>query len=406
MARRPANYNTARQPVAVDQLPIMGRPLIKLLERQLARLRHADAHGNRVLHADQVVVAHLIAFFNPVVESLRIVESVFEQPRARRLFKLPEIRRSTLADAQRVFDPALLQPLVADLLGRLQRQPRAAARLDDLTRRIVAVDATFFEVAGRILWALPHNRTSRRGSVQMCLHFDVCDGVPVGFTLLPGSAHEGPELRRNIQGNTLYLLDRGYQSYRALDAVVAADSDFVVRLRQSANFAPLDKRPLTVADRSVGVQYDWLVQPSDRRQAFATPMRLVEIQLPEAAESVRLLTNRLDLAAAEIGLLYRHRWQIELFFRWLKCVVQVRHFMSESPEGMTLQLYVALIGTLLIALETGAPPNKYDYALWCLMVCGALTPREAREAMDRRRAERQRAAAWQRQYNAGKKAAH
>ena len=274
MARRKGDISRFDDAVRIGKQPIVGRRLIRVLEKQLQALRDVDSHGNRVLHYDHVVVAHLIAFFNPVVESLRVVENVFAQPRAQRLFKLPAVRRSTLSDAQRVFDPTLLQPIVADLAQRVERAPRADARLDELTRQIVAVDATFFEVAGRILWALPHNPTSGRGSMQMCLHFDVFDGVPVGFTLLGGEQHEGPELGRNIRSNTLYLLDRGYQSYERLDAITRADSDFVVRLRSSANFNVREDRPITAEDRLAGVQHDWVVTPTDRRFRFrGTPKR-------------------------------------------------------------------------------------------------------------------------------------
>lgn len=401
---RGKEHRVTREAVAGGQGPIVGRRLIRMLEQQLQHLRQAEGHGNRILHYDHVVVAHLIAFFNPLVESLRLVENVFEQPRARRLFKLPAVRRSTLSDAQRVFDPALLPPIVDDLARRVERTPRGAG-LDELTRQIVAVDATFFEVAARIVWALPHNQNATRGSVQMCLHFDVFDGVPKGFTLIPGDQYEGTELGRNIRANTLYLLDRAYQSYNRLDAIAAADSDFVVRLRRSAHFCVQDDRPLTAEDRLAGVQHDRVVTPVDRHYRFAVPVRLVEITVAGAAEPIRLLTNRLDLSAALIGQLYRHRWQIELFFRWLKCVVKQQHFLSESPTGITIQLYVALIGTLLIALEIGTRPSKYDYVMLSLVANGLLSYDEARPVMERRRAERARAAAWQRQYNARKKLA-
>ena len=334
--------------------PIVGRRLLRVLEEQLARLHAATPHGNRVLHYDHVVVAHLIAFFNPTVRTLRLVENVFDSPRARRLFKLPAVRRSTLADAQRLFDPALLQPLVDDLAERVEHRPRPAG-LDELTRRIVAVDATFFEVAGRILWALPHNRTSGRGSVQLCMPFDVVDGVPAGFTLVDGHQHEATQLGPRLQRNTLYLLDRGYQSYERLDAIAALDSDFVVRVRSSASFQTLESRPLAAADRLAGVRQDRVVTPAARHLKFQTPVRLVEIDgapsgrgagnggagetagadgAGPTASTVRLLTNRLDLPAELIGTLYRHRWQVELFFRWLKCVVDLRHFLSESPGGI------------------------------------------------------------------------
>lgn len=382
--------------------PIVGRRLLAPLEAQLRHLHQHAAHGNRVVHFDHVLVAHLVAFFNPTIATLRQIEDVFSHARVRRLFKLPAVPRSTLSDAQRVFDPRLLQRLVEDLVQRLKPAPHASG-LDELTRHIVAVDATFFEVAARIVWALPHNRTSRRGAVQMCLHFDVLDGTPVGFSLVGGNTHEATELTTRIQPGTLYLLDRGYQSYERLDQIVAQDSDFVVRLRKSANFDVLDVRPLTAADRLAGVQHDWQVRPADPHYRLLTPLRMIEISVPGEADPVRLLTNRLDLPAELIGTLYRHRWQIELFFRWLKCVVQQKHFRSESPGGMTIQLYAALIGTLLIGLEIEGRPTKYDFTQMCLVFDGWISLEEAQVVIERRRRERAHAAAWQKAYNARRK---
>jgi hypothetical protein len=379
---------------------VAGRRLIRLLEDQLAHLHRQPVHGNRTLLADHIVVAHLIAFFNPAVASLRTVEDVFEHDLARRRMRLPRVPRSTLSDAQRVFDMGLLQPLVEDLTSRLDI-PRNR-RLDELTRQIVAVDATVFQVASRIAWALPHNRTSARGAVQLCLHLDVLDGAPAGFTLIGGQQSERTQLPAALGPNRLYLLDRAYQSYRHLNKIVQSDSDFVVRLRRTAEFVVENHRPLSAADRRVGVCRDSLVRPADRHHRFGMPVRLVEISAPQSDEPLRLLTNRLDLPAEMIGLLYRHRWQIELFFRWLKCVTGLQHFLSESPNGMALQLYVAMIGTLLIALEIGARPSKYDFAQMSLVAGGWVTLDEAKAVMARRRAERARAANWQKRYRARK----
>lgn len=381
---------------------VVGRRLIRLLDDQLTHLHRQPVHGNRTLLADHIVVAHLIAFFNPAVASLRTVEDVFEHEIARRRMHLPRVPRSTLSDAQRVFDLGLLQPLVEDLARRLD-VPRNPT-LDQLTRQIVAVDASVFQVASRIAWALPHNRNSRRGAVQLCLHLDVLDGAPAGFTLIGGHQSERTQLPATLAPNRLYLLDRAYQSYQHLNKIVQIDSDFVVRLRQTASFVVEEHRPLSAEDRRLGVCRDSLVRPADRHHRFDFAARLVEIINPQLDEPLRLLTNRLDLPAEMIGLLYRHRWQIELFFRWLKCVTGLKHFLSESANGMALQLYAAMIGTLLIALEIGARPSKYDFAQMSLVASGFVTLEDAKVVMARRRAERARAAEWQKQYRARKKA--
>lgn len=384
-----------------QRAPVIGRRLIRLLDDQLVALHAQPVHGNRKLLADHIVVAHLLAFYNPAVASLRTIEDVFEHEEVRGRMRLPRVPKSTLADAQQVFDLTLLEPLVQNLSSRIGKLPHDA-RLDAITRRIVAVDASVFEVAARIAWALPRNTTSSRGAVQWCLHFDVLQGAPDGFTLIGGQESERGQLVEALSSNRLYLLDRAYQSYDHLDRIAEKGSDFVVRLRKTARFVVQDARPLTAADRRAGVVSDSVVVPAADAQCFAMPVRLVEIATPEG-EPVRLLTNRLDLAAELIGLLYRHRWQIELFFRWLKCVTQLQHFVSESPAGMALQLYVAMIGTLLIALETGSRPSKYDFAQMSLVASGMVSLESAKRVMDRRRAERARAAKRQAEKQAARK---
>ena len=141
----------------------------------------------------------------------------------------------------------------------------------------------------------------------------------------------------------------------------------------------------------------------DSRTAIQQPLRLVEIAQPDKPDQpLRLLTNRLDLPAETIGVIYRHRWQVELFFRWLKCMANFKHFYSESPQGMTLQVYIALIGTLLIAIETGARPSSYDYALMSMAVTGLAPLDQILAQAAKRRAERRRAAERQRARRAQK----
>lgn len=109
--------------------------------------------------------------------------------------------------------------------------------------------------------------------------------------------------------------------------------------------------------------------------------------------TLTLLTHRFDLSASMVALIYRHRWQIELFFRWLKCMACFKHFFCESPSGMTMQVYIAILGTLLIAVATGARPSSYDYNRMALAVAGVAPIGEVRVVADKRRAERERAAA-------------
>lgn len=392
--------------------PLVGRRLIGVLEDQLKTLGRQPCHGNRDFHFDHVVVAHLLAFFNPALKSLRNIEDVFQDRRVRKRLGTPRVPKSTLSDAQRIFDPQLLLPLMGDLKARVKIQPHDP-RLDKLTGELLAVDGSFFTVAPRIAWAVynksntpGHHAPSHKGNVRADVHFDILRGVPTYATFSGGRVAEQDQLAASLESDKFYVLDRGFQSYQLLGAIAAADSDFLVRVRGRSRFEVLKPLPLSPADLRAGVQSDAQVHiPGWRARGLRdVPLRLIEIApYDPGGEPLRLLTSRLDASAELIGLLYKHRWQVELFFRWLKCMAGFRHFYSESPEGMTLQVYVAIIGTLLIALETGARPSSYDYAMTSMVVGGLVTSASAREILARRRAERARAGAWQRAYHARKK---
>lgn len=397
------------QPVPGSEDQIVGRRFIRLIEDQLKHLHDQPVHGNRDVFLDHLVVAHLLAFFNPNVRGLRTLQDIFAHPVIRKRFNTPRLPKSTVADTQRVFDPALLLPLLQSLRERAAVQPHDP-RLDDITRKLIAVDGSFFTVAPRIAWAV-YNRSKRssKGNVRLHVQFNVLDGLPDQVTLTEGKASESRQLGHTLQADRFYIMDRGFQDYRLFKDILAAGSDFLVRLRKSARYEIIEERALTTADQAAGIRRDTVVQVGWREDQTPElpPMRLVEVHFINRKgepETMRLLTNRLDLDAWMIALIYQHRWQVELFFRWLKCTAHFNHFFSEDEGGMTLQVYVTMIGLLLIAIETGAKPSKYDLALLSAAFSGLMPMDGALEIAARRRAERKRAAEWQKAYNARKKA--
>jgi hypothetical protein len=374
---------------------VVGRRFIRLIEEELRWLRKHHDHPNRTLSYEHVVVAHLIAFFNPAMKSLRKIEDIFDLPVLRKRLGLPRVPKSTLADAQRLFDPKLILPLIASLKKRLGVHPHDA-RLDVVTQELLAVDGTFFAVAPRIVWAV-YNST-QTGSVRAHVHFDLMQGVPDQATLTAGKDGEGQQLRESLRPNCFYVADRGFQSYELFRDILSVGSSFVIRLRKTASCEVVEHRPLTAEDRAAGVGSDCAVRLGwrDDQTPKLPPLRRVEVTTVDRdgkTVTLILLTDRFDLSASMIALIYRHRWQIELFFRWLKCVACFKHFFSESPNGMTLQIYVAILGTLLIAVSTGDKPNSYDYNLMVFAVNGAAPIEEVLAVMAKRRAERERAAA-------------
>lgn len=401
--RRPKNSATERPapiPGSVDH--IVGRRFLQLIEPLLAGLREHYAHGNRTLFYDDVVVAHLLAFFNPALRGLRSIQDLFDDARVRKAFGTPRVPKSTLADAQRLFDPGMLLPLIEALKQRVGILPNPAC-LDALVSRLLAVDGSFFAVAPRIAWALYNKsarsdgRGGRKGHVRLHTHFDILRGIPDRIGLTDGQASEAQHLRGRLEPGCFYLMDRGFQTYQLLADILAASSDFLVRLRKSATAEIQELRTLTATDVAASVSEDCVVTlgwRSDQTPQLP-PLRRITLQTLNRdgqPTEIVLLTNRLDLPAHVVALLYRHRWQVELFFRWLKCMAHFEHFFCESPEGMTLQVYVTIIGTLLIALQTGAKPSKYDYALMSSALLGWTSIEYVQQAALARQAAAQRAA--------------
>ena len=87
-------------------------------------------------------------------------------------------------------------------------------------------------------------------------------------------------------------------------------------------------------------------------------------------QNTQVRTDRLDLAAELVALGYKYRWWVELFFRWLKCILGCRHLLSTSPGGVTIQVYLALIASLLVSLWTGHRPNKRTFEMLCFYFSG------------------------------------
>jgi IS4 transposase len=194
----------------------------------------------------------------------------------------------------------------------------------------------------------------------------------------------------------LYLIDRGYIEYALYQAILNARSSFVARLRGNAVFQVVETRPLSAEARAAGVESDQVVWLGGQKAGvqLKTPVRILKVHVknppahglkPRGArvngkvKTIRtsqeefdlwLVTDRLDLPAETVALLYRYRWQIEIFFRWFKCVLGCRHLLAHSPNGIRLQVYAALIASLLIVLWTGKKPNKYALQMVSLYLQG------------------------------------
>ena len=341
--------------------------------RKLLATGFGTTHGNASLTLIDAVTVMLAAFYNPVVRSQRLIEALSEQSWMQEKVAIKRIARSTFSDALKRFDPAVLKPLIAQLAKRVPGLVTRDPDLAGITRRIVAADGSYFTLAGEVVWALHHRAGGRKvSSVRLNLQLDVANFVPVAADI--SGRDEGSEAKafqRQLQPGVIYLVDRNFTNWGFLQAVLDTPSSFVVRLRKDVLFGVQESRPLTEKDQQAGVRADdlgHLTGPQSKgnegrrcRQSKAPQQVLRRVVVWDAAnqKDVILLTDLRDVPAYVIAWLYRQRWQIELFLRWLKCWAGLEHLISKSPQGITFQFYVAVIATLLLHLATGRRVSKY-----------------------------------------------
>lgn len=381
---------TSTEPVARGRKP--RRPLraadIKRLKyftpirKLLRRLhRHKDC-PNRRLHYDELLSLVLLQFFNPGLTGLRSLQQASTLGKVQKTLGMGRTSLGSLSESAARFSPELLNAIVQELAGEVQARD-APARPSGLEKElaVVAVDGTLLDALPRMAWALWLSR-ERRG-IKLVLEFDVLRSAPQAAFVSHANANEKDALRQTLSPGKLYLVDAGFAEYQLFEQIRQARSSWVGRLRDNAVWETIQERPLTEADRRAGVVLDHIVHlgcPRTRADLCA-PVRVVKVhvQSPSSAGLARrrsrvsskktfrhrpeaydllLVTDRMDLPAEVIALLFRYRWTIELFFRWLKCLLGLRRLIFESENGVTTLIYAGLIASLLVVLWTGRKPTK------------------------------------------------
>ncbi len=354
----------AQRQTPIREKDLKGLKYFKVLGSLLERL-HADATGrdhagNRRLFYDQYACLLLLFFFNPVVKSLRGIQQASMLDKVQRLFGCNRVSRGSLSEASRVFDPELLHAIIGDIAT--QAIPLVHGKEAEALRGLTAVDGSLLPALSKMAWALwldPQHRAAK-----MHIHFDVLKGIPIEATVTTGNDSETEQLRATLQAKRLYVIDRGYAEYQLFQDIIDARSDFIGRIRDNAVWTVVEERPLTAETRAAGVRSDrlvWLGGPQSG-SAFKQTLRVVEVDTGKTDAQGRpdlllLATSRLDLAAELVALGYRYRWTVELFFRWLKCILGCRHLLANSRDGVTIQVYLAIIASLLISLWIGRKPT-------------------------------------------------
>ncbi|HEX4609083.1 MAG TPA: IS4 family transposase [Urbifossiella sp.] len=367
------------------------RQLRPLLDRLHDCATARDRAHNRVLFYDHYVTLLLLYFFNPVLTSLRGLQQATHLDKVRAHVGIGRVSLGALSEATGAFDPDRLRAVVQELAGRVATTGRG--REAEALRGLTAVDGSFLPARPRMAWAVWRDDTHR--AAKLHLAFEVLTGVPVDATVTPGASSEPDQLRALLRPGRVYVIDRGYAGYPLFRDVLDAGSSFIGRVQDNTTWTRAEDRPLTPAARAAGVVRDLLVArlgTGHHADVLGRPVRVVIVRRGKpdgTTEDLWRVTDRLDLDPERIGLAYRYRWSVELFFRWFKCLLGCRHLVAADRNGVTIQVYVALIASLLVVVWTGRVPTKRMWEMIRLYVLGwaTLAEVEAYLAAQARKAE-------------------
>jgi hypothetical protein len=384
----------AREPEWTDR-DLVGFKYVDRLLPLLDRLRHLgcarDRAGHRQLHYDQYCLLVLLALFNPVVRSLRAVPQARTLRKVQQRLGCPRTSLGALSEAVAVFDPVRLEGIIGELLADVPRARAVAG--DHVPHVLTAVDGSVVRTIATLAEAayLTDKNGRPHCAWRFHTHFEIDRGVPVRMDVTSarnsGRTEEKNHLRDRLAPDRCYVMDRWYAEFALFNDIARAKSGYVCRIRDNSNLSDVaEQRPLTAAAEQAGMIGDVVVAlgtHSPVRPDHLTRVVLVRATPhqktggrkggtagPASDGVIRIATNLLDVPAEVIADIYRHRWAIELFFRFFKHVLGCRHLLSRNPAGLQIQAYCAIIACLLIHLWTGGRPTLRSYEMICFYLSG------------------------------------
>lgn len=304
-------------------------------------------------------------------ESLRDIEACLSAQPAKLWhmgFGRP-VRRSTLADANEVRDWRLYAEFAQRLIAQARRLYIGESLLEDLDNTVYALDSTTIDLCLSLFpWA--HFR-STKAAVKMHTLLDLRGNIPSFIDISAGKLHDVHALDRLVpEAGAIYVMDRGYVDFARLYGLHQAGAFFVIRAKSN-----LDAHRVYSAatDRTTGVIADQTIALDGRYTSKDYPVhrRRVRFRDPETEKTLVFLTNQMTLPALTICDLYKSRWQVELFFKWIKQHLRIKKFYGTSENAVKTQIWIAVSIYVLMAIVRKR--LKLDASLYTLMQVFSVT---------------------------------
>lgn len=282
-------------------------------------------------------------------ESLRDIEACL-RAQAGKLYHMgikSQVSRSTLADANEVRDWRIYADFALSLIGIARRLYAEEPFGVDLKETVYALDASTIDLCLSVFPWAPFRST--KAAIKLHTLLDLRGNIPTFLHISDGTVHDVNVLDLLLpEPGAFYVMDRGYIDFERLHRLHEAGSFFVTRAKSNLNA----QRRYSPVDRCTGLMCDQTIVLTGfySRQDFDTPLQRIRFKDPVTGKRLVFLTNHFALPAITITKLYRCRWQVELFFKWIKQHLRINVFFGTSENAVKTQIWIAVSVYVLVAI--------------------------------------------------------
>jgi hypothetical protein len=283
-------------------------------------------------------------------ESLRDIETCLNshQEKLYHIGFRGDVSRTTLADANERRDWQIFQDFGQVLICMAQKLYHNDSIAIELAQPLYAFDSTTIDLCLSIFPWAEFRRT--KAAVKMHTLIDLRGPIPTWVAITTGKVHDVKMLdKMPVEKDAIYAMDRGYVDFARLYAIHQQGAFYVVRAKNNLKYKRLYSNP---KDKETGVRADQTITLVTQKSKKGYPERLRRVSYVDKERNKRLvfLTNNFDIPAETVAAVYKQRWQVELFFKWIKQHLRIKSFIGTSVNAVKSQIWVALCIYLLVAI--------------------------------------------------------
>lgn len=259
------------------------------------------------------------------------------------------VTKTTLSRANEARDWRIYADFASSLIEEARRLYGADSQLEvELKQNVFAIDSTVIDLCLNVYSWAKFRKT--KAAVKLHVQLDLKNSIPCFIHISDGLLHDVNVLDLiDFEPDGFYVMDRGYKDFERLYRITSANAFFVTRAMENLAFRRLYSSPV---DKTTGLRCDQTIRFANPKPAARYPDRLRRIKFYDADQdrTFVFLTNSFDLAALDIARLYKHRWQIELFFKWIKQHLKIKSFWGYDPNAVKTQIWIAISTYVIVAI--------------------------------------------------------